>query len=112
MYALGHKYQISGLKALAQRKFQKAALQHWNSEEFALALHIIYTSTLEEDRCLQDVVISTISRDRLLKKPEIRAAVKGILELAFGLLMYCQTGYMLNCLFILSDGEMYTFLYP
>ena len=88
MYALADKYQISGLKALAQRKFQKAALQHWNSEEFAPALHIVYTSTLEEDRGLRDVVISTISRDRLLEKPEVRAVVKGLPELAFGLLMY------------------------
>jgi len=88
MYALADKYQISGLKALAQRKFQKAALQHWNSEEFAPALRIVYTSTLEEDRGLRDVVISTISRDRLLEKPEVRTAVKELPELAFGLLMY------------------------
>jgi hypothetical protein len=88
MYALADKYQISGLKALAQRKFQKAALQHWNSEEFAPALHIVFTSTLEEDRGLRDVVISTISRDRLLEKPEVRAVVKELPELAFGLLMY------------------------
>jgi hypothetical protein len=88
MYALADKYQISGLKALAQRKFQKAALQHWNSEEFAPALHTVYTSTLEEDRGLRDVVISTISRDRLLEKPEVRTAVKELPELAFGLLMY------------------------
>jgi hypothetical protein len=88
MYALADKYQISGLKALAQRKFQKAALQHWNSEEFAPALRIVYTSTLEEDRGLRDVVISTISRDRLLEKPEVRAMVKDLPELAFGLLMY------------------------
>jgi hypothetical protein len=88
MYALADKYQISGLKALAQRKFQKAALQHWNSEEFAPALYIVFTSTLEEDRGLRDVVISTISRDRLLEKPEVRAAVKDLPELAFGLLIY------------------------
>lgn len=88
MYALADKYQIGGLKALAQRKFQKAALQHWNSEEFAPALHIVYTSTLEEDRGLRDVVISAISRDRLLEKPEVRATVKGLPELAFGLLMH------------------------
>ena len=88
MYALADKYQISGLKALAQRKFQKAALQHWNSEEFAPALHIVFTSTLEEDRGLRDVVISTISRDRLLEKPEVRAVVKDLPELAFGLLMH------------------------
>jgi hypothetical protein len=88
MYALADKYQISGLKTLAQRKFQKAALQHWNSEEFAPALHIVYTSTLEEDRGLRDIVISTISRDRLLEKPEVRTTVKDLPELAFGLLMY------------------------
>jgi hypothetical protein len=91
MYALADKYQISGLKALAQRKFQKAALQHWNSEEFAPALRIVYTSTLEEDRGLRDVVISTISRDRLLEKPDVRTTVKDLPELAFGLLMYIWT---------------------
>jgi hypothetical protein len=88
MYALADKYQISGLKALAQRKFEEAARQHWNSEEFAPALHIVYTSTLEEDRGLRDIVIATISRDRLLEKPEVRATVKDLPELAFGLLMY------------------------
>ncbi|KAK8208940.1 hypothetical protein M8818_003903 [Zalaria obscura] len=85
MYALGEKYGIPGLKALALVRFEESANIHWRGAEFAEAIPVIYTSTIEQDRGLRDAVVrKTISeRTSLLRKVEIETVMKDINQFAY-----------------------------
>jgi hypothetical protein len=61
MYALGDKYIVQGLQELAKQKFQLACLQFWSSSGFGGAIDNDYTSSLEDDLSLRELVIATIS---------------------------------------------------
>ena len=89
MYSLADRYGIGGLKSLAQQKFKPAARRYWASQDFAPAVHIVYTSTPDEDRGLRDIVTETIDEHRnLIKKPEMEMMVKDLPLLAFDLLKH------------------------
>ncbi|KAI5457494.1 hypothetical protein BGZ63DRAFT_394864 [Mariannaea sp. PMI_226] len=87
VYALGEKYGIKGLKALAVKKFEDEVVHHWDSADFLLAIQEVYTSTVDHDRPMRDAVVATFSKHgSLLDKPSVQDVVKG-LELSFDLLM-------------------------
>lgn len=58
MYAMGDKYGIHGLKALAREKFQEA----WKFTAAGLvkAIKIVYASTMESDRGLREIIINNL----------------------------------------------------
>jgi len=93
VYAIAEKFNISGLKLLATQKFDSASAAHWDTPEFLKAIHQVYTTTIESDRGLRNVVLRTLNdHSRLLDKGEIRAVLQQIHALAYELLIYKHTG--------------------
>ena len=91
MYSLADKYNIRGMKVLAQDHFQDRANGNCRVKEFPTAIRTVYKTTVDEDRGLRDVVVDIISMNTdLLDRPEIKEAVKDTADLAFELLMKSQ----------------------
>jgi hypothetical protein len=87
VYALGEKYGIEHLKLFAIQKFEAEVESHLQSKDFLMAIEEAYTSTVEEDRGLRDVVVKTMKKHKyLLKKLSVQAIVKST-QLGFDLLM-------------------------
>ncbi|KAK7186690.1 BTB/POZ domain-containing protein [Paraphaeosphaeria sporulosa] len=87
MYAIGDQYGVIGLKQLSQEKFRCACLHFWNQSEFVVAAHLVFSTTLDEDKGLRDIVSETISGHmELVNKPEIEVLMTEFSSLAFGLL--------------------------
>jgi hypothetical protein len=61
VYALGEKYGIDDLKGFALHKFHAEAQHHWQSDNFLHAIREVYTSTIDEDRALRDVVVEVVN---------------------------------------------------
>lgn len=87
MYAIGDQYDVLGMKELCKEKFRRACLNFWNHSEFAIAVHVVFSTTLEEDKGLRDIVSKTIADHmELVEKPEIEVLMTQFNGLAFGLL--------------------------
>ncbi|KAI4729520.1 hypothetical protein E4T49_02587 [Aureobasidium sp. EXF-10728] len=87
MYAMGDKYGIPGLKDLALRRYQEA-YEH-TSAGFANSMVVIYTSTIDNDMELRNVVIKILNDDikNLMSKPKINQNVKDLPLLSHALLL-------------------------
>ncbi|USP74896.1 glycoside hydrolase family 16 protein [Curvularia clavata] len=84
MYEMADKYNIVGLKGLSRSKFRTGCSLHWNEDSFPVAANHAFSTTIEEDKGLRDVVSDTIATHmELIRKPEIEA-----LMTAFGGLSY------------------------
>ncbi len=89
VYALAAKYLISGLKALALRKFEAATQNNWARDDFLDAVQEVYTSTLASDRGLRDAVVKTLYEHRdLLLQESTQGVLKRLDTLTYDLLMY------------------------
>ncbi|EXL92895.1 hypothetical protein NOF04DRAFT_14291 [Fusarium oxysporum II5] len=87
VYALGEKYGIQPLKALALRKFESEAQFHLHSDDFLQGIREAYTSTVETDRPLRDAVVTILRSNKgLLKKESVKEVLKET-GLGFDLLM-------------------------
>lgn len=87
MYAAGDQYGVPGLKALALDKFKIQLTRHWDSPEFAEAIHIVYSSTPASDKEMREAVADTLGwHGQLLDQPEIEVAILEINGLAYELL--------------------------
>jgi hypothetical protein len=86
MYAMGDKYGVPGLKDLALRKYQEA-YEH-TSAGFANSMTVIYTSTIDNDMGLRNVIIKILTNDivNLMSKPRINQNVKDLPLLSHTLL--------------------------
>jgi hypothetical protein len=81
-----NRYGIRGLKALAQRKFSTQMAYHWSSLEFPLAIQEAYETTIDSDRGLRDVVISTFRAfPELAQRQDVEAVVRETPGLAWEL---------------------------
>ncbi|EXL72097.1 hypothetical protein FOPG_12251 [Fusarium oxysporum f. sp. conglutinans race 2 54008] len=87
VYALGEKYGILGLKAIALGKFEILAKGHLQTEDFRLAVQEVYTSTIDHDRGLRDVVVCTVEENIGLLNDEAFEAVVKYSNLGHDLLM-------------------------
>lgn len=88
MYSIADKYNIRGLKSLAQDLFQKSTKKTVVIKEFATAIRTVFETTVDEDRGLRDIVVEIMTKNMdLLDEPEIKEAVKETSSLAFELLM-------------------------
>ena len=87
IYALATKYNIESLKTTALREFDQAATYAWNHAEFAEAIHVVYTTTAEEDAGLRDIVVQTIQDHKhdLAVKPAIETAIRSHDSLTYAL---------------------------
>ena len=89
LFAMAVKYQIAALQNLAAQKFKIDVAEHWDHEDLAHAIHVIYTSTAEDVTQLREVVVEVLNahRDQLLLKPEITTLLRSITGLACDLLL-------------------------
>ena len=88
MYAIADKYDVSGLKELACKKFELACSDFWNKDTFPIAIDHIFSATVPEDIGMRSIVIQTISKHMaLVKKPEIQALITLYGDLAIGVLL-------------------------
>lgn len=60
VYAIGDKYGIPSLKEVALAKFQKTAELAWSVDEFCIAVRIAFTTTMDEDRGLRNIVVRVL----------------------------------------------------
>lgn len=88
VFAMAIKYQIDGLRQLAAKKFKQTASVHWNHEDFAHAIHVVYTSTVDDVQELRAIVADTINDhlNDLQDKDEIEVVVSSLGGLAYSLL--------------------------
>ena len=88
MFALAIKYQVSGLRIVARRGFRGALPTEWNSDAFAEAVTIVFTSTPDDATDLRDMVLDKIHDefDTLKDKLDIEEAVNSTPGLAFAML--------------------------
>jgi hypothetical protein len=68
VYALADKYDICGLKKLAQQKFSSLVATEWDSPNFADAIVEVYDTTLDSDRGLRDLILQQIRVRPMLAK--------------------------------------------
>lgn len=59
VYSLADKYVVPALKYHAREKFRTAISSGWALDDFPLAVAEAYSSTLETDRGLRDVIVKT-----------------------------------------------------
>ncbi|KAF4555895.1 Hypothetical protein D9617_2g058600 [Elsinoe fawcettii] len=86
VYALAEKYQISALKSLAQSKFEVAMACFYDSPEFADAVEEVYTSTIDTDRGLRNIVIQAFrNHPQLANTQDVYSVIKNTPSLAFEL---------------------------
>lgn len=76
MYAAADRYGVVSLKASALDKFKVQLTRHWDSDEFAQCVHVVYSTTPPSDRGMREAVATSLSRhSRMFNKPEMQAAV-------------------------------------
>jgi hypothetical protein len=81
-----YRYGIRGLKALAKKKYAAQIVYHHESHEFAPSLSHIYDETVESDRGLRDIVISTFRRfPKLAQRRDVEEVVRETPALAWEL---------------------------
>lgn len=74
------------LKELARKKFLTQILHHHDSLDFAQSLPEIYQRTIETDRGLRGIVITTFRRfPELAQRPDVERVIKDTPGLAWEL---------------------------
>ncbi|KAF2134922.1 hypothetical protein P153DRAFT_329795 [Dothidotthia symphoricarpi CBS 119687] len=87
VYEMADKYDVVGLKALAVEKLSRACEHFWDHDDFAVAANYAFSTTMENDRGLRDLVSTTISKHiELVEKPEIKVLLSQFNGLALGIL--------------------------
>jgi hypothetical protein len=87
MYEYADKYDVSGLKDLAIEKFSRSCKHFWNKDEFSVAAHHVFSTTVDKDKGLRDIVSATISAHmELVKKPQVKVLMTEFNGLALGIL--------------------------
>lgn len=89
VYILAEKYLISGLKALALQKFTTSVCDRFDADDFLHAIQEVYTSTLQNEKGLRDVIVSTLYKHRyLLDQKEVQVILKDLGAVTYDLVMY------------------------
>lgn len=91
VYALAEKYLIDGLKGLALRKFKTVATESSDVDHFLQATQEVYTSTIEGDRGLRDVIVAILSKNsKWLDVSQVQHVIKDLGALTFDLVMHAH----------------------
>lgn len=90
VYALGEKYMVEGLKALAIENFSNSARNLWNTDGFFEAAREVYTSTIDSDRGLRDIVVKVFHdhQERLIHKDDAAYLLTEVPLLGIHILRY------------------------
>lgn len=101
------KYHIDGLRDLAAQKFKAEVDKHWNHEDLAHAIHVIYTSTADEVTQLRETAAGVLSNHpkELLEKAEIATVLRSINGLAYDLLLRGPTAVTAPVIVMASNGR-------
>lgn len=87
MYETGDKYEVVGLKDLAKDKFKASCKHFWRNPSFALAVRHAFSTTVEDDTGLRDIVSATTSEHlELVNDPEVGAILAEFNGSALGIL--------------------------
>jgi hypothetical protein len=87
MYEIADKYDVDGLKDLARIKFEIACAGHWDDDNFPVAAHHAFSTTMVHDKGLRDIVVGTICNHmELIHKPAIETLMTEFNGLSFGIL--------------------------
>ncbi|KAH6644293.1 hypothetical protein C7974DRAFT_459937 [Boeremia exigua] len=87
MYEMGDKYDVVGLKDLAKEKFGRACKHFWSTPNFAAAAHHAFSTTVEDDKGLRDIVSATICEHiELVNDPGVSVLLTQFSGLALGIL--------------------------
>ncbi|KAI9800758.1 MAG: hypothetical protein M1833_003175 [Piccolia ochrophora] len=88
MYAMGDNYAIEGLKDLAKAKFSTRVEKAWDTIDFPLAIPLVYTTTPDHDRGLQDAVTENAQNHLHVLKHGVRfmKALQGTQGFAFDMI--------------------------
>ncbi|KNG50712.1 hypothetical protein TW65_02091 [Stemphylium lycopersici] len=77
VYAIAKKYNVYGLCDLSRSKFMYACSVFWDHAEFAIAVDIAFSTTVEDNLGLRSIVGDIIVKYiELIRKPKIKALVK------------------------------------
>jgi hypothetical protein len=88
MYEMADKYNISGLKKLSKEKFRGECGKYWDDEAFPIAADYAFSTTMEADKGLRDIVITTVAKHtKLIRKPQMQVIMKEFGSLALGVLL-------------------------
>lgn len=91
VYALAEKYLIHGLKAVALRQFKAAAACSPDITDFLPAMEEVYTSTMEDDRGLRDVIVETLCKhSRWLDKEDVQDVVQRLGALTYDVVIHLR----------------------
>ena len=86
VYALAEKFGITGLKELAKEKFEVMANESWDDSGYLEAMHEVYTSTVESDRGLRNVIVQAFRRNPdMALRDEVQRVVQHTAPLAWDL---------------------------
>ncbi|KAL1856460.1 hypothetical protein Daus18300_010727 [Diaporthe australafricana] len=89
VYTLAEKYWIYNLKDVAVQKFRIAASQDWSLDDFVSAAREVYTSTVDTDRGLKDVIVNTLcGRRGVMDEGLVKDLVKELHPLAYDMVLY------------------------
>ncbi|KAF2085501.1 hypothetical protein K490DRAFT_67657 [Saccharata proteae CBS 121410] len=95
VYAIAEKYGITGLKALAKRKYAAQLEQHWIDAEFADSIQEVYETTIDTDRGLRDLVIQAFrEHPELARRKDVEFIVKDTPGIAWELF---RVGWGMPC---------------
>ncbi|KAH6873632.1 hypothetical protein B0T10DRAFT_449832 [Thelonectria olida] len=96
VYALAEKYAVSGLKEIALRYFRYVADgETCNLEEFSDASELAYTTTIDSDRGLRDVVIKALHENyKALDQDHVQGLLKRHPNLAIDFIMHYRAKQM------------------
>jgi hypothetical protein len=87
MYEIADKYDVDGLKELVCEKFFRACALYWDDEHFAPAAYYAFTTTMDDDNGLREIVSKVISEHMvMLNKPAVLALLHEFQGLAVSIL--------------------------
>ncbi|AEO55663.1 hypothetical protein MYCTH_2050467, partial [Thermothelomyces thermophilus ATCC 42464] len=91
VYSLAEKYLIRGLKTVAVRQFKLAATSFPDIDDFLEATLEVYSSTVDDDRGLRDVVVETLyTNSNWLDRENVRDVIKELGALTYDLVIYMR----------------------
>jgi hypothetical protein len=93
VYALAEKYAVSGLKEMALRNFRHVADgENCNLEEFSDASELAYSTTIDSDRGLRDVVVGALYENyKALDQEHVQGLLKRHPNIAIDFIMHYRT---------------------
>ncbi|KAG5660087.1 hypothetical protein KAF25_003609 [Fusarium avenaceum] len=113
VYQIADKYGIFVLKEHAKQKFRTAVKVDWSTEDFSIAIELVYTTTPPEDRGLRDLIVETSNAnlEKLISRDGFCEALRTTTDFAADLVPFtCGKGSgQIHCYRCPSCGRNFQF---